>query len=326
MRHADLHELDDLLFDRSRLERDGWTSRSIRGAVEEGRLHRVRRGWFMRREEWDDLWPESRHRAEVLATAGSTTTARPVFSHVSAAVLWNLPLHRVRPQRVHVMAERAHHRHSVPGILRHEGALPAADIDEIAGIRVTSLSRTVYDVARTLNPEAALAIADAAIAHVAGDPWAFDALAADVLLRALARRARTTGARGIRQAREIVSLADGRAQLPLESVTRYRLHQLGFARPLVQVPVAAPGGGVFWMDLGLEAARTFIECDGLSKYLDPSLRGARTTEQVLLDEKAREDWVRGTTGWRVVRIDSADMRSVDSADARFRAFGLRPTR
>jgi hypothetical protein len=326
MRHASLTELGHLLMDRRHLERSGWTPRTIRAASAGGRLHRVRRGWFIDRKEWDELWPESRHRAEVLAVARSATTTRPVFSHVSAAVLWNLPLYRTVPSRVHVIADRAHHRHSVPGILRHEGAVPGVDVDEIEGLRVTTLDRTAYDVIRTVPGETALAVADAAVARIAGEPWAFDALAAEDMMRSLERRTRTPGARGIQQAREITALADGRAQLPLESVTRYRLHQLGFATPTLQMPISAPDGGTFWMDIAVEEARTFIECDGLSKYRDPGVRRDRSVEDVLLDEKSREDWIRGVTGWRIVRVDSSDMRTLESAEARFRAFGLRPQR
>lgn len=249
-----------------------------------------------------------------------------MFSHISAAVLWDLPLYRTVPSRVHVISDRAHHRHSIPGIIRHEGAIPDRDVDEIDGLRVTTLDRTVYDVIRTVAGDTALAVADAAAARIAGEPWAFDALAADDLMHSLEGRTRAPGARGIRQAREITALVDGRAQLPLESVTRYRLHQLGFARPTLQMPIAGPNGGQFWMDIAVEKARTFIECDGMSKYLDPDLRGTRSMEQVLLDEKAREDWVRGVTGWRVMRVDSSDMRSIDAAEARFRAFGLRAQR
>ncbi len=110
------------------------------------------------------------------------------------------------------------------------------------------------------------------------------------------------------QARRIADLADGRAQLPLESVTRYRLHQLGFARPRLQVPVPRPDGGSFWMDIAVEQSRTFIECDGRTKYRDDRLRGERSADDVVLQEKVREDWVRGATGWRVVRVTTSSTR------------------
>lgn len=326
MRHATLSELNALLIDRRQLDREGWSSRSISAAVDSRELRHVRRGWYLPHRDWAGLWPESQHRAEVLATALSAVGSGPVFSHLSAAVLWNLPLYRVRPNRVHVIAEREHHRRSTPGILRHEGELPLADITEIDGIRTTSLQRTVYDVIRTVGPEAALSVVDAAIAMAGGDPWNFDDSAAEVCREDLGRRLLLPGARGVVGARTIASLADGRAQRPLESVTRYRLHQLGFARPVLQTAVARPDDGFYWLDIAVGGARTFIECDGKEKYLDPKLRGSRSVEQVLLDEKMREDWIRGTTGWRIVRVESADMRTVDSAAAKFRAFGLFPSR
>ncbi|MFS0854140.1 hypothetical protein [Microbacterium sp. 179-I 3D4 NHS] len=324
MRHATLPELRTLLIDRRRLEGDGHTSRSIRVAIDSGRLHVVRRGWFVPADEWALLWPESRHRAEVLATALSATTTEPVFSHLSAAVLWDLPLWRMQPRRVHVMVDRRHHRHSVPGILRHEGVLPDDDVAVIDGIRCTNLSRTVYDVIRTVRAEAALVAGDAALARIGGDPWAFDDDAAAAWTASLHARLRLPGARGIVAARRIADLMDGRAQLPLESVTRYRLHQQGFSRMTLQRSVARPDGGLYWLDIAIDDARTFVECDGKEKYTDPALRGRRSMEQVLFDEKSREDWIRGTTGWRIVRVGSDDMRTAESAAARFRAFGLLP--
>ncbi|MFK0403586.1 hypothetical protein ACIQTT_14730 [Microbacterium sp. NPDC090225] len=325
MRHASIHELDALLISRRQWERAGGNTRSIRVAVDAGRMHRLRRGWFMHRSDWDDLWPESRHRAEVLAAAHSSTGRGPVFSHLSAAVLWGLPLVHIVPERVHVTLDGSV-RHSIPGLMRHRSALPFDDVAEISGVRCTSLLRTVDDVVRTVAPEAALALTDAALATKGGQPWDFDLPAAEEWADQLRMRAARPGARGAVQARQIADLADGRAQLPLESMTRWRLHQLGFERPRLQVPVPAAGGRTYWMDLGLPQLRTFVECDGAMKYLDPEMRGGRGSDRVVLDEKIREDWVRGATGWRVIRVGAEDMRTIDSAAATFRAFGLHPHR
>lgn len=317
-------EIRGMLLGRRRLEEEGWGSRTLHAAVEGRQLHHVRRGWYLALRTWSELAPESRHRAEVVAADLAALGTRPVFSHTSAAVLWGLPLYRVRPTRVHVTAP-PDRRHSTSGILRHEGTVAAGDIVERDGIRCTSLARTVVDLARTVAPEAALAAADAALALVGGDPWEFDDTAEQALLADLADladRVRRLRLRGIVQARRIVGLADGRAQLPLESVTRYRLHQLGFGRPRLQVPVDGPRGGRFWMDIAVDQCRTFVECDGRDKYLDDALRGGRTAESVVLDEKIREDWVRGTTGWRVIRVSSEHVASLAAADAHFRAFRL----
>lgn len=321
MRHATVDEIAHILISSRRLSDEGWSSRTLRSAIDDRRLHRVRRGWYVEHARWMNLRPESRHRAEVLAAALSSAGSEPIFSHVSAAVLWGLPLYRLRPERVHVLTP-PDQRHSTHDILRHEGALPDSDVVEIDGIRCTSLGRTVFDVIRTVTPEAALAAADAALALLGGDPWDYDEAAADALLGELLLRTQWPGARGIRQARRIIELADGRAQLPLESVTRYRLHQLGFARPRLQVPIERGGDARYWMDIAIDQSQTFIECDGLDKYLDADLRGNRSSDDVVLAEKAREDWVRGTTGWRVARVVSEHVRTLDAAESHFRAIGL----
>lgn len=321
MRQATLDQITDMLISRRRLDQEGWTSRTLRAAVEARRLHRVRRGWFIEMTRWKDLQPESRHRTEVVAAALAAAGSDPIFSHFSAAVLWGLPLFRHRPERVHVLT-RPNHRHSTAGLLRHEGALADADIAEIDGLRCTSLSRTVFDVVRTVGPETAIALADAAVARVGGEPWGYDDDAAGEMLADLEARVRATGVRGILQARRTVTLADGRAQLPLESLTRYRLFQLGFARPRLQVPVRRSDGGNFWMDIAVDQAEVFIECDGRGKYTDHELRGERSAERVVLDEKAREDWVRAVTGWRVVRVMTEHVASLDAAASYFRAVGL----
>ena len=321
MRHATVDEISDLLISSRRLRETGWDSRTLQSAIDARRLHRVRRGWFVAHERWITLPSESRHKAEVVAAALSSASSEPIFSHVSAAVLWGLPLYRLRPERVHMLTP-PNHRHSIPDILRHEGAIPSADIVEIDGIRCTSLGRTVFDVIRTVGPEAALAVADAALASLGGEPWDYDDEAADSLLDELTSRARKPGARGILQARRIVDLADGRAQLPLESVTRYRLYQLGFARPRLQVPITRGGDARYWMDIALEQSRTFIECDGREKYVNDEMRGNRSADEVVLAEKVREDWVRGTTGWRVARVMSENVATLDAATSHFRAIGL----
>lgn len=273
MRQVSVDEIRGMLLGRRRLEEEGWGPRTLHAAVEGRRLHHVRRGWYLALRTWSELAPESRHRAEVVAADLAASATPPVFSHTSAAVLWGLPLYRVRPTRVHVTAP-PDRRHSTSGILRHEGTVSPVDTAEQA------------------------------------------------LLADLADRVRRPRLRGIVQARRIVSLADGRAQLPLESVTRYRLHQLGFGRPRLQVPVDGPRGGRFWMDIAVDQSRTFVECDGRDKYLDDEYRGGRTAESVVLDEKIREDWVRGTTGWRVIWVSSEHVASLAAADVHFRAFRL----
>lgn len=325
VRHASIPELRMLVHSRAELDAGGTGSRAIDRALADRTLIRIRRGWFIAAEEWTGLWPESRHRAHVLAVALSARGASPVFSHVSAAALWGIPLWRMMPERVHVLAGSVD-RHSIPDVLRHEGRLPGDDVTERDGLRLTSLTRTAYDIARTLSPEAGIAAVDAAVALLAGAGRAFDPDAAARVTEDLRRRVMRPGARGIRIARQIVELADGRAQLPLESVARLQLTRMGFARPDVQVAVRAPGGGNYFVDLGLDDVGAFCEVDGETKYLDDALRSGRTLEQVLLAEKQREDWIRGTTQRPLARVGAEHVASPSAFARRLASFHIRPPR
>jgi len=324
MRHAEIAELRAaLLHSDPRALGEGSRAALDRG-IRDRRLHRVRRGAYLPMPLWDALWAESKHRAHVVAVAAAAHGTSPVFSHESAAVLHGLPLWRMSPSRVHVLIGSVD-RHSVPDLLRHEGALPDDDIVERDGMRFTSLERTVYDVARTFPAESALAAADAAAAHWGRDPRAFREELAQAWIEQLRRRVDAApGARGIRQARAVVDMVDGRAQLPLESVTRLHLARLGFARPRVQVPIRAPLGGTYWVDIGLDDVGAFIEVDGRTKYTDETLRAGSSLEDVLLAEKQREDWIRGTTGSRLARVSDEHVTSASALGRRLAAFHILP--
>src|SRR3546814_7568878 len=104
------------------------------------------------------------------------------------------------------------------------GPLLPEDVTEREGLLVTSLPRTIVDVIRTVSTEAAIAYFDAALRLVA---WRghgrYDGEAAERFrAEIVARLEAMPGARGIRQARVVASFADGRAQLPGESVSRDR--------------------------------------------------------------------------------------------------------
>lgn len=214
----------------------GWTERAIDREARGGRLQRIRRGWYMDAAEWRDLWTEGRHLAHSIAVARDSAGLIPL-SHTSAAVVWGLPLYRTRPVRVHETCASPSRVSSGVDVHRHVAPLPAADVVMRDGLRVTSLARTVLDCIRVLPPEAAVALADAAertMAQVRRD-WDEDAVAA--WRRGMEGRVLlTAGARGIRQARWVSAFADGRAQLPGESVSRLQLVRIGFAVPELRAP------------------------------------------------------------------------------------------
>ncbi len=314
--------LEHLVRSRNDLVLNGWTDRRIADAVRRGVLFRIRRGWYIAAGDYASLKPEERHRAHVIAVARDATGGA-VMSHSSAAVLWRLPLYRIDCVWVHMTMEPSARISSVPDVKRHVADLPADDIAIVDGIRATSLSRTVFDLIGALPLSAAVSLADAA-ERTMGErlrEWDMDSVVS--WRRGLQERvANATGSRGIRQARWVADFSDGRAQLPGESVSRLQLHRLGFARPVLQAPVPGPDGTTYYVDFRFADVDGFGEFDGKDKYFDEAMRSGKTLEQVLFDEKRREDWIRGTTQSRFARWGSEHIQTARSLGRRLAAFGI----
>ncbi|PRB11768.1 hypothetical protein [Microbacterium sp. MYb62] len=316
--------LAQLVRSRTDLLQHGWTDRRITAAVREGALFAFRRGWFIASADREKLWPEQRHHAHVIAVARDAR-GPAVMSHASAAVLWGLPLYAMRLARVHMTTATPRRISSAPDVFRHVAPLPSSDVTVRGGIRCTSLSRTVFDLIRTLPVPAAVAATDAAERQMADRQWEWDLDAVVAWRRGLGERlSEAGGARGIRQARWVAEFADGRAQLPGESVSRLQLRRLGFADPELQVPVDGPDGRQYFVDFGLADVRSFGEFDGKTKYVDEALRSERTLEQVLLAEKQREDWIRGRTQWGFARWGSEHIATPATLATRLASFHITP--
>lgn len=319
-----------VLRSRTRLCEERGGDAALARAVRAGELRRIHRGWYVDEDWWGRARPEDRHLAQTMSVHASQRIGRAVFVGTSAAVLWGLPLYRIRLTRVHVAARTLDGRttSSADDVARHEFAVAADQRARRFGMECTDLARTVLDIARTTALETAVAAADAAFRLRAwrDDTRDYDEHAAAQFRQELEDDAvRAAGSRGIRQARWVIAFADGRAQLPGESHSRILLRRLGFAAPRLQVPVASPSGGEYRVDFGLDDVGAWGEFDGESKYLMPDSDGARDPDAAWRAEKRREDWIRGTTRRPVVRWTSADLTPAGLAD-RLRAFGIHPPR
>ena len=256
---------------------------------------------------------------EVLAAAEAMRGADVVVVRDSAAVLWDLPLWRLRPKNVHVAGVGGDGSATTDGpVARHRSEIPVEHRANILGIACTTRERTVIDLACTVKLEAGVAAADRAMRQVAWDPVdrECDMDAAETFraqLRAVVGA--RTGARGIRRARFVVEFADGRAESPLESVSRVYFAALGFAPPRLQVPLPGPNGERLRVEFGLDEFDTWGECDGRGKYHDRSRNADRTAEQVFDAEKRREDWIRTLTGRGFVRWGASDLTDLDTFEA-----------
>lgn len=317
-------EAQGMLRTRDDLLMDGHSDREIRTLVGSGRLVRVHRGWYVDGAEWDDLWSEGRHLVRVVAVDRNATGPAPIYFGVSAAVVLGFPLYRVVPESVHTVIQGARHGRTVSNVLHHGVDVAEDEIVEIDGIRCTSAERTALDLACELRPEAALAVADAALRRFAVKGQRQDQDLACSWRARLGARAAARSSPGARQARDLIAFADGRAQLPGESVSRLHLRSLGFVDVGLQARVVGPFGEDYWMDFAFRGAKAFGEFDGKAKYRDSELRAGKSVEDVLLDEKRREDVIRGLTGWRMARWESEHISTARVLGARLHAFGIHP--
>jgi hypothetical protein len=250
-----------------------------------GEVRRIRRGAY----DCAPAHPLDRrdlHRRLIAATIRQTSVTA-VISHMSAAVLHQLPIWNNELGKIHLTRDQ-----SGGGKVRryvHLHVAPLADIDvcEIDGMRVTTLARTVLDLLRTLNRERSVPIGDAS-------------LQLGLTLEELAEVAgRCIGWRGMRQARRAMSFLDPRSESAGESYSRVILDRIGIPAPIPQYEVWGHGVLVGRADFCWEEFRTLGEFDGKQKY-GRLLKPGQTAADAVFEEKRREDALRDL-GWQIVR-------------------------
>ena len=85
------------------------------------------------------------------------------------------------------------------------------------------------------------------------------------------------------------------------------MHELGFEAPELQHEYRMPDGRRFRADFRWGSISLACEFDGHVKYRAADARAGRTVEQVVIEEKEREDAIR-STGDGMLRLVTADLR------------------
>ena len=292
MRRAmSVSELSPLVHSRRHLVSNGWTDRSIDTAVRCGELIVIRRGSFMAADDAGRFVAgraTSRSRDRRRRETRPAARWYPTCQQVSSGGFRCTATRPLRVARHHACAGADLERRDV---IRHRGtaAAPATSCSATASAapRLRARCSTSSGRFRPKPPSRAPTPLSGIMAQ-RGREWDEDAV--DRWRRSMARASiRASGARGIRQARWVIRFADGRAQLPGESVSRLQLVRLGFRTPQLQVPVAGPAGRTYFVDFGLDDVHAFGEFDGKDKYLDEAMRRGVPLER----DPARGETARG---------------------------------
>lgn len=138
------------------------------------------------------------------------------------------------------------------GLVVRNEALAPDEVTHVAGIPVTTLARTAFDLGRHLPRDAAVARLDAL-------KWATPFATKDVLQLA----DRYPGARGLKSLRTALPLVDGGAESPKETWLRLLCVDAGLPQPATQLPVLeSRGRRLRTLDMGWEKFMVGAEYDG----------------------------------------------------------------
>lgn len=286
----------------AQLVRDGFAADEIRRLSRSGSLTPVRRGAYVASGTAPDR--TTAHRRLVDATVAQSGPGT-VVSHVSAAVVRQLPVPYADLSRVHLTKNREGGGRARRWVQVHGAPLLDEEIAVVDGLPVTTPARTFVDLARTLPPATSVAAGDA----ILRSGVAYDVLAEAVELGA--------GRHGIAAARRALRLLDGRAESAGESVSRVLMAERGLPRPEPQLVIRNDQGEfVARVDFAWPSLGVVGEFDGRVKY-GRTFNPDGDLAQVLWDEKQREDQLR-RLGWLVVRWTWDDLDDHRTLERRLR--------
>ncbi|SNV15816.1 Uncharacterised protein [Rhodococcus rhodochrous] len=271
----------------------GLSDTDIRTAVRTGALVRVGRGCYLHRCDVDALGPVGVHRVRA-RHVGATLGPEEALSHTSAAALHGLELWDVPLDLVHISRPATRRGRVTSQIHVHPTEL--GDVAVVDGVSVTSVARTVVDLARTLPKEQAVIAGDSALRLHPG-------MREQVSRELVDARTR----HGLARARTVVPFLDGRSESAGESLSRLRIAEAGLPRPILQYEIVGGNGRRYRVDFFWENG-VVGEFDGRIKYSDP---------RDVFDEKLRQDAIRDA-GYEVVRWTWAELERFDVVAERLR--------
>jgi hypothetical protein len=287
----------------------GITSAQFRSLTRAGDLVRVRRGVYATRRaiESADSDPRQGHALRV-AAARASVGRHAVASHQSAALLHGIDLLH-HPDDGCVWLTRPPGRKAgrhLEHIHLYSAELPERHVTTLYGVRVTTATRTVIDLARSLAYMEGVVAMDSALRL----GKTTDLGLADVL-RTCARWP------GIDRARRATAFSSEDAGSVLESCARVVFAEEGLPAPVLQAAVAtAEGEFIGRVDFCWPEYRVIAEADGMAKYEDPR----RAREQIMRDIRLRD------AGYKVVHFTWAELFGTpDRVIGRIRAAFVAPT-
>jgi hypothetical protein len=255
----------------------GLSRHDVSGRVERGVWHVIHRGVYG--VGHTALTREGRWMAAVLASGSAA-----VLSHRSAGQLWRIVPGGGAPEVTRPTASRAN-----PRIRMHRSHLPIDEIEEVKGIPVTSVSRTLLDLGAVLSRRRLeIALNEAEVRRLTSR------ISLPELLRRYPRR---HGSALLRSLLGEAAESRGIAKQELEARFAAFVEAHDLPRPRRNADVAVRGR-FFNVDCLWAERRLIVELDG---------RAVHGTRRAFEEDRER-DRVLSVEGWRVVRVTWRQLR------------------
>jgi hypothetical protein len=250
------------------------TRRAFEAALNSGSLERMWQGIYCRGEPDDAL------RLRGLDFSCGTAVAVCLGT---AAAMYGFDIEE--PADLHVLNPPGCRLRSADGLVVHRR--DGAPLTVVGGRPATTPAWTAVEVARSLRRPRALATLDAALRSGTCNR-------AELWRAAVAQ----AGRRGIVAVRDVIPLADGRAESPMESEARLAMIDGGLPVPELQYEIIDGNGELRRIDFAWPDERVAVEYDGLDWHSGPdAMRRDRKRAAALLD-----------VGWVVIGIVFDDVR------------------
>lgn len=260
----------------------GLGQRDIDVALGNGELRKLRHGvyTFQMDEALDD-------HLQLIDATRKVVGADNVISHTSAGLLHGLPVERASRERVTMTRLTEGHGTTTAKLRMRRTEISDEEYELLDGRLVTTLARTAADLCRTEPHRWGIAAVDAALAKGLDPSSVAEVLALHPRLH------------GRRKATRLLELADGDAESPLESMSRFNMVLTGLPTPELQVEHFDADGvfvartDFFWREFGVVG-----EADGVGKYFQ-SLRPGESPEQAVSRQLQRDQALRSLGLWPV---------------------------
>lgn len=218
-----------------------------------------------------------------------------VISYASAAEMLGLPLPRhleyATSRTMHCSVPVSRRRRSGHGAIMHTAPEDHATV-RVRGVRLSAPVPLLCELAGLLGPTRLVACCD----HLVGPN---SRVRPSISLRELRALANDAPSRyRISAVRAAVEDARERVESPKETETRLVLRDAGFAEPVVNLTIHAPGTGeTFRLDLSYPEQKLAIEYDGFW----------HSTDKKRHRQDRRKDDVLHELAWNVVRASDEDL-------------------